>query len=514
MPRGNEDERPRDEVRTRNAELEAVFRALPDQLFEIDRDGVIGFYRAGRAEDLYARPDDFLGKRLADVMPSQTSQLIQSAIDRVMAGEALARIEYELAMPGGVKHFEARVVSLDGTKAIAVVRDLTELRRAQEERLRLDRKLQEAQRLESLGLLAGGIAHDLNNMLAAILGGADLIARHAPDGSVLDAPLEIVRHSAWRASELCRQLLAYAGKGRMEMRHVDLGALVLDTAQLLGSAISKRVRLELELEPELPAVHADAAQLRQVLMNLLMNASDALAGRDGRVVLRTRRDGAEESEPSVVIEVEDEGAGMDETTRARMFDPFFTTKGPGRGLGLAAVIGIVRSHGGHLDVDSAPGRGTRVRVVLPASDQPADPLDRPTTSTPAPIGPGTVLVADDEPAVREVVTRLLEDAGMTVIVARDGAEALERFAGGVVDLAIVDVTMPSLAGDGVFHALRRVDPDLPVILMSGYSERDASTAEEPLGHPPVFLQKPFSAAMLRDTVRSALRAHARGRSGS
>jgi two-component system cell cycle sensor histidine kinase/response regulator CckA len=507
----------RDELRARNAELEAIFRALPDLLFELTPRAVLVAYRAGRSESLYRRdPRDFLGKPVDEVLPAEPARQISAAVARVVGGEPLVCVEYELPMAEGARRFEARLVPGEGGNVIAWARDITDQRRAEEERRQLDRKVEEAQRLESLGVLAGGIAHDFNNLLAAIIGGAELLARHAPEGSPIHAPLEIVRQSAWRASELSRQLLAYAGKGQLELQHVDLGALVRDTAQLLESAIYKRARLELDIAPGLPAVYGDVAQLRQVVMNLITNASDSLAGRDGRITLHLRGERIVAGSPDetelapgdyVALEIVDDGCGMEEATRLRMFDPFFSTKGMGRGLGLASVLGIVRAHRGRITVESDPGAGTRIGVVIPASEQPAESIERERPVSVGPIEGGAVLVVDDEPGVREVIARILEEAGLSVVTAPDGRSALDVFERhGAIHLAIVDMTMPHLGGAETFAALRGLDPAVAVILISGHDESDARRDLEGAEHPPTFLQKPFRTGALLAAVRSALSA--------
>jgi signal transduction histidine kinase/CheY-like chemotaxis protein len=497
----------REELRARNAELEAIFRALPDLLFELAPDGRIVSYRAGRAEDLYTSPSEFLGKRMVDVLPPGPSAAFQGAVERVLAGEKLARVEYALDVASGAKHFEARFVAIDGGNVIALVRDVTEQHRALEERRELDLRVQETQRLESLGVLAGGIAHDYNNLLAGILAGVDLALRQVPPGSALAEPLEIARESAWRASELSRQLLAYAGKGRMEVRHVDVGALVLDTAQLLDAAMSRRARIDLDLPRDLPAVHADVAQLRQVAMNLITNAAGACDG-GGRVRVATRAleslgEGRAPEGRWVELVVADDGRGMDEPTRQRMFDPFFTTKGPGRGLGLAAVLGIVRAHAGMIEVESAPGTGTRVRVLLPASDGLAEVTARAPVAGLGRIENGAVLLVDDEPAIRATLGALLAQYGLEVWTARDGKDALDAFARHQpIDVVILDLTMPNLGGDETLARLREIDPTLPVILTSGYDESESRGRAEASPH--AFLQKPFRTEALLAAVRSAL----------
>ncbi len=492
------------ELSARNAELAAIFEAFPDLLFELADDGTILSYRAGRADDLYVSPSEFLGKKMHEVLPAEPAEGLRAAHERVLAGQRLASSEYSLEVAGQTKRFEARFVSKAHGVTIAVVRDLTELRREQDERRQLDVKVQETQRLESLGVLAGGIAHDFNNLLAAITGAVEVISRVTPPESPLSEATQIIRDASWRASELSRQLLAYAGKGRFEMRHLSIGAIVLDTAQLLDSAISKDVHLELDLPEDTPAVHADVAQMRQLVVNLVTNASESIEG-VGRVTVRTRRAGS-----MIELEVIDDGRGMDATTRQRMFDPFYSTKGPGRGLGLASAIGIVRAHEGDIDVESELGRGTRVLVRLPASDQPAEPTARAHMQPRHKFDGGLVLVVDDEPGLRTVTARLLEGAGLQVLTAADGRAAIELVSErGDIDLVVLDKTMPGMSGDQTLEELSRIDPALPVILASGYDPGEATSSGP---RPMIALQKPYRASALLSAVRTALHArrHASG----
>jgi two-component system cell cycle sensor histidine kinase/response regulator CckA len=499
--------RAQEELRSRDAELSAIFRAFPDLLFELTPDETIVSYRAGRSEDLYVSPEQFLGRRMCDVLPLEAAKVLSAGHQRVLGGERLWTVEYALAVGGADRHFEARIVPLPNDHCIVVVRDVTERHREQEERRELDLRMQEAQRLESLGLLAGGVAHDFNNYLAAILGAAEILSKKLPGGPATTEPLDIIRQAGWRASELSRQLLAYAGHAHLETRNVSLSALVVDTAQLLDAATSKRVRLELDLPDDVPAVLGDVSQLRQVLLNLVTNASEALGDREGHITVRTRG-----VDHSVTLSVSDDGRGMDAATRQKMFDPFFSTKGRGRGLGLASVLGIVRSHGGRVDVESATDLGTTVRIVLPASGAPAEPLERPRASALPPLQGGVVLVVDDEPGVRVVTARLLREAGLDAIEAADGRAAialLER--GARPDVVVLDMTMPGWSGEETLVELHRIDPSLPVILTSGYDESARHSPAAMPRPPAVFLQNPYRIGALLAAIQSALAERARVR---
>jgi nitrogen-specific signal transduction histidine kinase/CheY-like chemotaxis protein len=400
---------------------------------------------------------------------------------------------------------------------IGVAIDITERREAEDARLVLERRLLEAQKAESLALLAGGVAHDFNNLLACVLGGASLVAAELAPGSPARQPLGQIEKAARRGSDLTRQMLAYAGKGAVVLEHVDLNAVVEEMRDILRVSLGPRVTVRCELAAGLPLVEADPVQVRQVVMNLMINAAEAMGGLDGTITAQTGQtvldDAAlhaahhgpdSEPGPHVFIEVSDTGCGMDATTLARIFDPFFSTKLAGRGLGLAAVLGIVRGHRGALAVESAPGRGTRFRVLLPCGEAAA------VTKTPVPAASAgangrTILLVDDEEDVRVVTAHMLERLGWSVVMARDGHEGVEVFRqhAGSIDAVILDMALPRLRGDRAFHEIRGIRPDARVILMSGYNDEQATRPLTDAGLAG-FLQKPFSVADLRATMERAL----------
>jgi signal transduction histidine kinase len=403
---------------------------------------------------------------------------------------------------------------------LGVYEDITERKRAEQEQLRLQQQMQQAQKLESLGVLAGGIAHDFNNLLTAVLGNLELVRRRLPSQGAAADLLGAAETASRRAADLCRQMLAYSGRGRFVVQPIDLNTLVQEMNALLKVSISKRARLTLALDPDLPKVDGDAAQLGQVLMNLMTNASEAMGEGDGDIRLSTRYrqvtagqlhdDHTHATLPPgtyVVLEVEDTGAGMDDTTRRRIFEPFFTTKFTGRGLGLAAVLGIVRGHHGAIKVRSSPSRGTTFAVFLPASTSvPEQPADR---SGPIPLGVpsqprcGRVLLADDEPMVREVGEALLQHLGYDVVAVADGREALAVYQPGAFSCVILDVTMPVLGGEPTLRELRRRDPSAKVVLASAYDGGDILARLEGL-RPTGFLSKPFSLPTLNRALREIL----------
>lgn len=390
--------------------------------------------------------------------------------------------------------------------------------RAEEERRKLEAQMLEFQKLESLGILAGGIAHDFNNLLMAILGNADLALSFLSPASPARLNVEEIVRASQRAADLCRQMLAYSGKGRFVVGRYDLSEIVQEMAQMLEVSVSKKASLRYSFAQELPAVQADATELRQVIMNLITNASESLGDESGVISVSTgvmECDRAYLSESHlddklpegryVYLEVSDTGCGMDEETQRRIFDPFFTTKFIGRGLGLAAVLGIVRGHQGAIKVHSEPGQGTSFKILLPAlAWEPKEPAPSTAGSAPPPRG-GTILLVDDDPAVRNVGAQMLDGLGFKVLTAANGREGLEVFRKHEreIDCVILDLTMPDMSGEEVFRELRRLRSDLCVILSSGYNEEDVTQRFVGQGLAG-FVQKPYNSAKLRVTLNRVL----------
>ena len=379
------------------------------------------------------------------------------------------------------------------------------------------------QKLESIGVLAGGIAHDFNNLLHVVLGNADIALANLAGRSPARGPLEEVVRATLRAADLTRQLLAYSGKGAFVIRQLDLSTEVREMATLLRTSISKQATLGWELSPHLPAVSADPTQIRQIVMNLITNASDALGDAGGTITLRTgvtrledlesdRFGGPPQGEepleqhqgPLVYLEIGDNGAGMSPDTLSRIFDPFFSTKFSGRGLGLAAVMGIVRSHRGLIRIRTEPGVGTAFRVLFPAVGGAVPAAQKPTGERSEWRGSGTILVVEDEEGVREVAERILQDIGFETIGAEDGRHALDLMdeVGDRVTAVLLDLSMPRMGGAETFRRLRAMRPDLPILMMSGYTEQVVAPQFSKSG-PGVtgFLQKPFLAEDLIAVLR-------------
>jgi signal transduction histidine kinase/CheY-like chemotaxis protein len=387
------------------------------------------------------------------------------------------------------------------------------------ERARSDGKLMHKQKLESLGILAGGVAHDFNNLLTGILGNASLAMDSLPPGSPTIRMLEDVVEASHRAAHLTKQMLAYAGKGRFMIEPVDLSGLVREISHLIKSSIPKNAHIRLDLAEQLPRIEADSSQIQQLIMNLVINAAEAIAeGETGEVIVTTRGQHVDESYLAqlsaageiapgdyVSLEVHDTGVGMDEQTLQRIFDPFFTTKFAGRGLGLAATEGIVRGHKGLLKVYTTPGRGSTFKVLLPATAE----AKKPAGAAPAPAKStarsGTVLVIDDEEVVRRTAKAALERGGYDILLAENGSEGIRVFEGlkGKVSLVLLDLTMPGIGGEEVLRRIQTISPQVRVILSSGYNEVDVIqhfTGKGLAG----FLQKPYTAAALIDKVNRVL----------
>jgi PAS domain S-box-containing protein len=413
----------------------------------------------------------------------------------------------------------------DGTplRAAGTHTDITERKVAEEERASLQRKILETQKLESLGLLAGGIAHDFNNLLTVILGHSSFARLHVNDPMFTQEALAQIETASHRAADLCHQMLAYAGGSTVSKQKIDLNALITELAPLLRSSIGKDSNLKFELTDGLPTIEADPTQLRQIVMNLVINASEALGPGGGtiRVVTAARgplpaelRDAVHAPEKPVCnpvcLSVSDNGCGMSPETRAKIFEPFFTTKFTGRGLGLASVIGIVRAHHSLFCLHSQPGEGSTFTMFIPAAEGVAPLHAPPAEAVPTAGQRGKILLADDEPALISAIAPMLRRQGYEVVIAVDGREAVDKFtaAPGTFLAVVLDFTMPRLNGIGALEAIRLLRPEIPAMIMSGFGAADA-LSRLPADKRPVFLQKPFTHADLIARLGSALaRPHA------
>ena len=503
-----------------------IFRSnpAPSMLSSLD-DGV-----CFDVNDAYCRlsgydRDEMIGRKTVDFGVWNSIKERKKIISELARKGRISNIELTIQKKSG--EFlpvlgSGEVITLDDVPYIlSFYFDISDIRRLEQERIEWERRLLHAQKLESLGLLAGGIAHDFNNLLMAVLGNLDFTIQEVALPAAAKFRIGQAMQAASRATDLTRQMLAYSGKGQFEIRRLDLNDLVRENAALFRTAIPKTIVMTLNLSPGLALIEADSGQLQQVIMNLITNAAEAI-GDFGEITLTTIiRDCdqallgssrlAEKPEPGrfVFLEIADTGSGMDANTQARLFDPFFTTKFAGRGLGLSAVLGIVRGHRGAILIDSAANRGTTIRVLFPSCpdqslpESPAEEAGK-QEMTGAEFR-GSVLVVDDEKMVRDLSASFLHHLGFQTITAADGAEAMELFRTHAdrISLVLLDLTMPHLDGVNACHQMKILHPEIPIILCSGYNSNEATqrfTSEGLAG----FLQKPFRLHDLKKIIAQAL----------
>ena len=473
----------------------------------------------GGAERIYGySAQEMIGRNISILTPPDRSQETMRKLASLRRGESIHNFEARRQRKDGRTIWISMTASpiRDGRGQVVAIsasaRDITEIKV-------LEEQLRQAAKLESLGVLAGGIAHDFNNLLVGILGNASLAKNTLPPASSVRHMLDDVISAGERAAALTRQLLAYAGKGKFVIQPVDISALVREMTKLVQASVPKTVVVQLRLAPVLPAVVADVAQLQQLIMNLIINAAEAIGNNSGTVTVTTGKlqiSGSEIkgatgwSDPAtpgiyVFFEVEDTGAGMDEATIARIFDPYFTTKFTGRGLGLSAALAIVRGHEGFIQVISSPGRGSTFKVLLPAAreEMAREPVQEVKEER---RGSGVVLLVDDEELVRSAAATMLAHLGYTVLEAADGQDAIELFQSnmGEIRMVILDLSMPVMSGEECLMRLKSIKPDVPVILSSGFSETEAARRFRSAGAA-TFLQKPYTTKHLAELVLRTLR---------
>lgn len=507
--------------------LSTTLRSIGDGVIATDAEGRVTYLNAMAETVTGWTRADALGLQLSKVFSissqdgcDETSDILRRAMT---AGAVVALAEgcFLRRRDGSlvpVSDSFAPIRDDDGTITgfVVIFRDDTAHLEAENERRRLEAKMQEAQRLESLGVLASGIAHDFNNLLVAVTCNASLGRTMVPEHSPLVPRLKDIEDAAARAALLCRQMLAYAGKSHLALQEVELSKFTRETSQLFQVALHKNTSLIMDLAAGLPSTRADHSQLQQVIMNLVINGSEALGGQPGTVLVQTRlfeasaafvascRVGGDAAPGTyLMLEVTDSGHGMSEEVMSRIFDPFFTTKFTGRGLGLAAISGIVRSHGGALAVESTPGKGTAFRVLFPPTEAPESPppppLDFSWRST------GRALLVDDDMTIRLAGGSVLEHLGFEVDTANDGLQAVQKATAPDADyrFMLIDLTMPNMDGPSAFRLIREKLPFLPILFMSGYSDQQVQNLFE-AGGPVAFLEKPFTISGLVTRLRPLL----------
>lgn len=502
-------------LRASEERFRRIFDVIPDPLVLSDLEGNVV-----NCNDAFCAGVGCTRDEASRKVPELSEAWVDHEVRRKLFAEIVDRkaidgFEFKLRRRDGQTRtmvLSARMFELSGRPVVlTAARDVTDQRN-------LEQQMLHSQKLESLGGLAGGIAHDFNNLLTGILGNADLAKTEMSPLAPSRASLEGIEVAARRAADLCRQLLAYSGRGRFIIQPISVQELVEEMGHLLAVSISKKVVLKYHFAKGIPAVEADATQLRQVIMNLIVNASEAIGERSGVISVTVGLAfcdaeylkgcfGADQMKPGdyVYVEVADTGHGMDKATLDRVFDPFFSTKFTGRGLGLAAVLGIIRGHRGAIRVYSEVGRGTTFKLVLPASESSAARLESRVGVAPAYHASGRILLADDEETVRNLGRRMLQRAGFDVIVAVDGREAIDKFAAekDTIVLVVLDLTMPHSDGEVCYREMRRIKPGVKVILSSGYNEQDIVNRFAGKGLSG-FVQKPYTTEELLSKIRQAL----------
>lgn len=471
-----------------------------------------------------------VGQKICDLFHPQEYDSLTNYLARFEQNDQIGPVRVQRRLPNGqpvtLEATYSRFTLSDGSvRLLSIIRDATAAVQQESQRLALEKRMLESQRMESLGLMAGSVAHDFNNMPTGILGNASLALMNLPTDSQARADIQRIEQICFKAADLCQQLLAYSGRGRFEVHTVDLNSLLRDMQHLLEVSIHRKIQLVLELQKDLPAVEVDMTQIRQLILNLVINASEAIGDQEGTIRLHTSVctltqsdlsacQAAEDALPGsfVTLEVKDNGPGISPNDLSHIFEPFFTTKFTGRGLGLSAALGIARGHKGALKVESTPGQGASFRFFFPVSSIPLATAEPDHPETIEATAPSRILVVDDEPSIRNLAERILTHHHHEVVTAADGQEALDCFRASdrKFDLVLLDLTMPRMNGHDTLHYLRAVDSKIPVLIMSGYSEAELEHQFKII-HPTGFIQKPFNATFLLSEINRHLNRHAQSR---
>ncbi len=495
---------------------ERTFDAVPDLISIIDIHHTITRVNKAMAERCGHTPEEMIGRKCHEVMHGLSAPpVLCPHVSMMQDGLTHSKEIDEKRLNGS---FDISVVPLHDTEGqinacVHVARDITERKRAEEERQKLEQQFMQTQKLESLGVLAGGIAHDFNNILAIIMGYCSLTKMDYEDA---EKHIPEIEKAAERAAALCKQMLAYAGKASLTQTQVNTWMLVDEMVTMLKTTLQQNVVIKAELGTDIPFIMGDASQLRQVVMNLIINAAEAIGDAAGEIEVKLAKAEfkAEQSEKDhlgytipagryICFEVTDNGCGMDDDTRRKIFEPFYTTKFTGRGLGMSAVLGIIKAHSGALQFESRLGHGTTFRIYLPVRISKNESEEAQQINASAPWqGSGTILLAEDEVQVRYISIALLKKLGFNVIDAANGKEALELYQQNAADITLVitDMGMPVMNGYELFNKLKQLDPQLPIIISSGFGEGDIVSK---IPHEAIagMINKPYNFEQLREVLR-------------
>ncbi|UPT75561.1 MAG: ATP-binding protein [Elusimicrobiota bacterium] len=500
-----------------NDEIRALLQAFPDALFRIDAGGVVLECSVNRPDRPSLPLAELAGRPVQAALPPDQARRFEAALAAVRETGEASPLEFSLKTPSGERSWEARLVRARDGRLLMIARDITERAAAQEALRRSEEKLRQAQKVDGIGRLAGGIAHDFNNLLTTILGFADLAAASLGPDHPVAADVREISATGRRAADLTRRLLAFSRRQVIAPRVVSFNDVIPGISTMLRRLIGEDIELVTRLAPGLGAVLVDPGQVEQVVVNLCVNARDAMPG-GGRLEIETGNVELDEAfvreNPGAAVgdfvrlSVRDGGEGMSDEVKAHLFEPFFTTKelGRGTGLGLATCYGITKQNGGYITVASEAGRGTVVSLYLPRIHGAVPEAPNPGEAAPLPRGTETLLVVEDEQAVRSLAVRILEQQGYAVLSARDGLEGLEvvrKDTRREIRLILTDMVMPRAGGRAVADGIARSRPDIRVLAMTGYSAPGA-LRDEASGERLAVLHKPFSPSDLATRVRAML----------
>lgn len=467
--------------------LQAVYDANPDLQFVLDRNGIITDYHANNEDDLYVPPEEFIGKSMYEVLPTKVRDQFQKAFDAASSSNLVETIEYELSMPSGdLLHVEGRIVPLKDTRLVVTARDITERRNAEAERERMQAELRQSQKMEAIGTLAGGIAHEFNNLITPILGFSEMLMMNKAEDDPDFESLQQIQNAGNRARHLIQQMLAYGRQSLSQKESARLDTIVDNTLELLKNSTPSGITYSIQIDNDLPAILCMPNEISQVILNLCINATHAMPA-GGEILIRVKNAGFHKftsirGKPIEghfqLLSVRDAGNGMSRETLDAIFDPFFTTKevGQGSGLGLSVVQGIIEQHEGHIDVQSKEAEGSTFDIYLPVNtgetQESKTKEDSPVKAELSPGGSEEILLIDDEAMIIDLTANMLQHLGYKVTSIIDAEEALQRFSQNPerFSLVITDYGMPKMNGKQLIEQIKQIRADIPAILITGYGD--------------------------------------------